>query len=39
MTKTEMTREFQDEILMPGHKSDHECFVATQVSPPVGKGR
>lgn len=25
-------------ILRSGHKSDHECFVAAQVSPPVGKG-
>lgn len=22
-----------------GHKSEHECFAAAQVSPPVGKGR
>lgn len=34
-----MSGELQSVILRPGHKSERECFVARQVSPPVGKER
>lgn len=35
----QQTAEVKGVILWLGHKSDHECFVAAQVSPPVGKER